>query len=259
MIAVAHPRGELLSSLEPREHLIRLEDAYLRSAVLSPAPTLDLSSLDVRDEVHAVADSQNRSDVEDRPIGRWHVLAVDRVGSAAQNYSGRIPVSNPFERSRGRMDLRVHPRLSDAARDELRVLGAVVQYEYPAAHKSIISTCLVSRSSTAAVQRPVSHPQASPGLMSSVLPRVTVSWRCVRPCTTMSCPSIDRLFTSPRSWTRRIRCPLTSKLCGDSYSSVAMPAAPCALRPSWSPSLRPKMPRSGRPASWNGSSANGAQ
>src|SRR5687767_7267958 len=157
MIAVAHPRGELLSCLEPREHLIRLGDAYLGSAVLSPAPTLDLSALDVRDEVHAIADPQNRSDVEDRPIGRRDVFAVYRVGSTAQNDSGRIPVSNPFERSRGRMDLRVHPRLSYAARDELRVLGAVVQYEYPAAHKSTISTCFVSRSSTAAVQRPVRH------------------------------------------------------------------------------------------------------
>ena len=177
MIAMAHPCREFFAFVESGKHPIGLDDPYLGTSVLAPAGALHFRAFDPRDELHPVTDAEYRRDVEERGIGSRDVLAVNRIGAAAQNDPGRIPFADPLERARGRMNLGIHARLSNAARYELGVLCAVIEDEYPAGHRVSISTSSVSRSRSAAVQRPVSQPHASPGLTRSVFPRFTISSR----------------------------------------------------------------------------------
>ena len=113
-------------AVEQSTRLLHLE---LGAAVFPPAGADHLASGEVRDELHAVADGENRRDVEDGGIDDRRALLVDGARSAAEDDAGRVPLANPVERPRRRVNLRVHARLTHAPGDELSELRPAIDDE----------------------------------------------------------------------------------------------------------------------------------
>src|SRR6185503_6458277 len=65
--------------------------------------------------------------VEDRGLDKRSVLVVDTRRSAREDHAHDVATLQLFRRDVVREDLAVHARLTNAARDELRVLGSVVE------------------------------------------------------------------------------------------------------------------------------------
>src|SRR5687768_15704328 len=86
------------------------------------------------DDVHPVADAEDRGDVQNATLRRGHIVAVDRRRAAAQDDPARLPLPHEVERDRRWMDLRVDTRFANAARDELRELRAVIEDQDPMVH-----------------------------------------------------------------------------------------------------------------------------
>ena len=129
VVAVAHPRRHALAGVEAIEQPVGSRRPGARAAVLAPAGADHLAARQVRDELHAVADAEHRREVEECRIGGRRAVLVDRVRAAAENDAGGLPVADPLDDARRRMDLRVDARLAHAPRDELRELRAVVDDE----------------------------------------------------------------------------------------------------------------------------------
>ena len=154
VIAVTHPRRKMGRLVEALEQPFRFCDVYLRPTVLPSSSAFYVCAKDERNELHSVTNAKYRGDVEHGNVRERSPVGVDRIRTAAKNDSVGLPLSNPFYRARRRMNLRVDSRLPDTPRDELSVLRPEVQYEYPAAHRVMISTSLVSRSRIAEVHLP---------------------------------------------------------------------------------------------------------
>src|SRR5689334_25124289 len=120
---MTHPGDEGLRRLEAAEERTGVAAHLHFGASILPTLRWDhLAAIQVCDEVHAVADAEHRCDLEGGRLRRRDVLAVNRVWTTAEDDAGRRPLPNPFDGPRRRMDLRVDPRLADAARDQLSVL-----------------------------------------------------------------------------------------------------------------------------------------
>src|SRR5262249_28864578 len=132
---VAHPHGHALVRFEAVEESSDLFDLELRSSVLTLAGIDHVAARKMRDELHAVADGEHRSDIEQLRWRRWSAILVHGVGPAAQNDAGGIPLADPRDAARRRMDLGIHARFADAARDELCELRAVVDDEDSGRHE----------------------------------------------------------------------------------------------------------------------------
>ena len=139
MIPVTHPRGHALLRLEAREQSRGVRHLDFRSPVLALPGGDHLPALDVRDELHTVTDAEHRRDVEQLGVRGRNVILVHRRRPAAQNDAGRLPVANPIDAARRRVDLGVYPRLAHAPRDQLRELGAHVENEDLGAHERMFS------------------------------------------------------------------------------------------------------------------------
>src|SRR6185295_10666364 len=88
----------------------------------------DLAAEDVRHEMHAVADPEYREPtVEDRGLDLRRVLVVHARRSAGEDHADDVPALELLRGDVVRKDLAVHTRLTNAARDQLRVLGSVVE------------------------------------------------------------------------------------------------------------------------------------
>ena len=122
VVAVTHPRRHRLVRRESLEQSLGFEDFHLRAAVFSTVGANDLSAFDVRDQLHSVADSQHRRDVEDCGVGERDVVAVNRVRSATQNDAGGLPLANPLDGTARRMNLGVDSGFANPAGDQLRKL-----------------------------------------------------------------------------------------------------------------------------------------
>ena len=59
-VAVTHPDGRALATLESIEKIVRLQHHELRTAVFALFRSLDVSAAVLRDQLHAVADSEHR-------------------------------------------------------------------------------------------------------------------------------------------------------------------------------------------------------
>ena len=184
VVAVTHPHGRRIDGREAAKERALDRGVNLVATILALCTALHLSAVQLRNELHAVAHSQHGCHLEHRAIGRGRVLAVHRVGAAAEDDARRRPFANPLERSRGRMNLGVHARLAHAPRNELGVLRAVVDDQDAARvrHRVQIagsrlrsSTRFESRSRMAPLGVPYTHPQDSPGFTMSVSPRVFIS------------------------------------------------------------------------------------
>src|SRR3954466_6247274 len=149
LIAMAHPGDEVLRRLEATEEWTRVAaHLYLGAPVLPALGRNDFAAVQVRDEVHPVADAEDRRDLERGRLGGRHVLAVNRVRAAAEDDAGWRPLANPLDGARRRMDLRVDARLTHPPRDELSVLRTVVDDEDTRAHQRRHSAGSRTRNST---------------------------------------------------------------------------------------------------------------
>src|SRR5256885_770572 len=120
---MAHPGNEWLGAVEAaKERTAILTETYFRPAVFATARRRNLSSIQESDEIHPVAHAEHGCDLERCELRCRNVLAVHRVRPAAQDDPGRGPVTNPLDRTCGRVDLRVDARLTNAPGDQLGVL-----------------------------------------------------------------------------------------------------------------------------------------
>src|SRR6185312_15375081 len=90
-------------------------------------PAKSRRTRELRDQLHSVTDAQYRCHAEQRRIRHRSGFVIYRIGTTAEDDAGRIPLANPLERSRGRMDLTVHPCFAHAPRNQLRVLRPKVK------------------------------------------------------------------------------------------------------------------------------------
>ena len=124
---MAHPRG--LLGRQVGEELALL-DAQLGLAELAGAP-IDAAAELLRHQVHAVTDAEGRdAELEDRRIDVRRVVRVDRCASPGEDQRYGVAAANLFGGDAMRDELRVDPRLANAAGDQLRVLPAEVDHQH---------------------------------------------------------------------------------------------------------------------------------
>ena len=125
-VAMAHPDDELVG--EALEELVARLDRHLGLAVLAPLARLHLAAEFLAHELHAVADAEHgEPEVEDAVVNARRPVLEHAVGAAREDDALRHVLA---ELRRGRVetdDLREDLLLTDATRDELRVLRTVVE------------------------------------------------------------------------------------------------------------------------------------
>src|ERR1019366_2588816 len=105
-------------------------DDDARVTVFPRVRLLDATAEQVRDELKAVADSEDGdAELEDARVDRRRALGVDARGSPRQDDGFRGHRLDLLEGDRARLDLAVNALLADAAGDELRVLSPEVEDE----------------------------------------------------------------------------------------------------------------------------------
>jgi hypothetical protein len=125
-VAVAHPRALVVG--EALEQATGLGDVDRSRSVFALALGRDLATQDVRHEVHAVADAEDREPaVQDRGLDERRVLVVHARRSAGEDDADHAASLELLGGDVVGEDLAVHAGLADAARDELRVLGSIVE------------------------------------------------------------------------------------------------------------------------------------
>src|SRR5436305_6568802 len=124
---MAHPGDERLARVEaPKQRARATAYLHLRASILAAICRRHFATVQVGDEVHAIANAEHRGDVERRLLGGGYVLAVNRIRSATKDDSGRRPLTNPVDGARRWMNLRIDTGFANASCDELRVLRAIV-------------------------------------------------------------------------------------------------------------------------------------
>jgi hypothetical protein len=125
---VAHPHGDFFAGLERREHSDGVTDAHTRRPVFTLGARLDLAAQVVRHELLAVTDAEDRdTQRKNGRIALRRVFVVDALRAAAENDGARVDGANRVRGKRAGLNFAVDVTLADAARDELRVLRAVIE------------------------------------------------------------------------------------------------------------------------------------
>src|SRR5262249_28816167 len=107
-----------------------MEDLDHRRAVFARVAGLDLAAELLGHELFAVTDAENRqAQVEQTRVALRRILVVDALRAARQNYCAGGDGFDCVDRNGARMDLAIDLRFTNSARDELRVLSAVVENE----------------------------------------------------------------------------------------------------------------------------------
>ena len=103
-------------------------DLNFRGAVLPMFRFFDFAAKMLRHELHAVADAQDRhAQMQHAVVSGWCVGVVDGTGATGEYDAGGRVALDFVERSRAREHDGEDILFADAARDELRVLGAKVE------------------------------------------------------------------------------------------------------------------------------------
>ena len=125
-VAVAHPDDELVR--QPLEELVSGHDRHLRLPVFAGLAGLDPAAELLANQLHAVADAEHGdAEVEDAGIDAGGALLEHAVGTAREDDALRRIGLDFVHRDVERDDLGIDVLLADAARDQLRVLGTVVE------------------------------------------------------------------------------------------------------------------------------------
>jgi hypothetical protein len=107
-----------------------MKDLNHRRTVFPRVAGFDLAAELLRHELLAVTDAEHRqAEVEETRVALGRILVVNALRAARQNYCAGSDGRDRFDRDGARMDLAIDLRLANAARDELRVLSAVVENE----------------------------------------------------------------------------------------------------------------------------------
>ena len=105
-----------------------LADRELGAAELADLRALDLAAQLERDELHAVTDAQHRDvELEQLGIQARRAVGVHRRGPAGEDEALGLAPPDLLRADVVRQQLAEHAALADAARDQLRVLAAVVE------------------------------------------------------------------------------------------------------------------------------------
>ena len=135
VIPVAHPHRDLLARLEAVEEPVRGNDLENGTTILPATGPHDMTARQLPNELHAIADAQERhAYFQKLRTGARDLIIVDARRTSREDDPRRIPLPDPVRRSVRRMDLTVDSLLADAPRDELRVLGTVIEDENAVGH-----------------------------------------------------------------------------------------------------------------------------
>src|SRR5215467_9698265 len=96
------------------------------------------------DQLHPITNAEHWGDIEQRGVSRRDILAVHRVRAAAQDDTRWVPLADPVQRPSRWMNLRVHARFPDPARNQLGELGTVVQDQYSTRHVNTANLSLLA-------------------------------------------------------------------------------------------------------------------
>src|SRR5437870_6816369 len=131
-IAMAGPHRDALLRLESGEQGSHagVSDGDVRPPVFARRRRLDLATRQIRHELHAIADGENRGAELEQPRVRRGGAGIEyRVRAAGQDYTlGReLPDEREIPPARGGMALTVDVGLAHSPGDELGELGAVIE------------------------------------------------------------------------------------------------------------------------------------
>ena len=127
-VAMRHPARLLVG--QPGEQPTRLADREVRAAELADLRALDLRPEPERDELHPVADAQHRNaELEQLLVQPRRARRVHRGGPAGEDQPLRLALADLLGADVVRQQLAEDAQLAHAARDELRVLPAVVEHD----------------------------------------------------------------------------------------------------------------------------------
>jgi hypothetical protein len=124
-VPVARPHDRRRFRLKPRKKSVVVAHRDFGAAVFALRRRHDLRPGELGDELHAVADPEDRrAHVEHPPIDRGRALIEHGIRAAGQDDSLGIERANEVEVEalRRGVDLAVHARLADSPGDQLREL-----------------------------------------------------------------------------------------------------------------------------------------
>lgn len=97
-------------------------------AVFALLAFLDLPAEELREELHAVTDAEHgHAELEDAAVGQRRVSGIHAGRAAAEDQAARFHRGDPRGGGVVADDGGIHVALTDAARDDLRVLGPEIQ------------------------------------------------------------------------------------------------------------------------------------
>jgi hypothetical protein len=144
VVPVTHPHRGLLARAKPAKQPSRFYP-NIRASVLSPVGAGDVAAGKMREQLHTVAEAQNRSvQLQQFGIGGGNAFSIYRIRPARENDALGLPVSDPLDRSGGRVDLAVDVSLPHPPGNQLGVLGPEVDYQNTIVmrlHASALSGC----------------------------------------------------------------------------------------------------------------------
>ena len=124
------------------ERAARVVDGEVALAVFALLAFLDLAAVEVREELHAVADAQDgHAELEDGLVRQRRVLRIHAGGPAGEDEAAGLERGDFRRRGVVAQDGGIHVALADAARDDLRVLGTEVEDDDLLVHE-VRSVCL---------------------------------------------------------------------------------------------------------------------
>jgi hypothetical protein len=129
-IAVAHPHHVLRTARQVRQQRVVALDLEQSPPVLAVVGRLHHTAQPVGEQLQAVTDAQHRlAQVEQGRVEARRVGIEHAGGSAREHDARRVPGAHGVQVEVAGLDLAVDVLLANAARDQLRVLGAVVENE----------------------------------------------------------------------------------------------------------------------------------
>ncbi len=107
-----------------------LVDIQVRGAVLAGLRANHLPAERVREPLHSITDSENGdAELQNFCVADRRVGVIDRTWAAGEHEADRFERADFFERSGARKNRGENLLLADAARDQLRVLAAEIEYD----------------------------------------------------------------------------------------------------------------------------------
>ena len=126
-VAMRHPHGLILGQ---RREQLSTGCVQLGAAELRHVGAVDTAAELEREQLRAVADAEGRdAELEERRIEPRRAVGVDGRGSAGEDQRARVAALELVDGEAVRDQLGVDARLTDPARDQLRVLAAEVDHQ----------------------------------------------------------------------------------------------------------------------------------